>query len=87
MFADRYEAIGKGTDEPTGLRMVLVARIREDTQERLTVWKIVYRPGKGWYSVGQWISKGMWRRFPEKYGVKLTDSKIDQTLLKIARVA
>lgn len=87
MFDQRYEAIGKGVDEPTGLRMVLVARIKSDTEERLTVWKIVYRPGKGWYSVAQWISKGQWRRFPEKYGVKLSDSKTDQALLHHASTA
>jgi hypothetical protein len=67
--------------------MVYVAREKLYQQPRLTVWKLIKRPARGWYSVGQWISKGSWRRFPEKFGVRLSDSKIDQELLRHANAA
>lgn len=84
MVPERWEAIGKG--EEHGLSVVYVAREKTDCEPRITVWKLVQRP-RGWYSVGQWISKGLYRTFPEKLGVKLSDSKIDQRLLHYANEA
>jgi hypothetical protein len=86
-MTDRWETIGTGTDDETGLPVVYVARERVDAAKRLTVWKLVKRPGKGWYSIGQWISLGRFRRFPEKFGVKLSDSITDQTLIAYADAA
>lgn len=87
MIPERWELVGKGRDQETGLPMVLVAREKEDPTLRLTVWKLLKRPNGAWYSVGQWISKGCWRSFPEKNGVKLSDSRIDQILLGYANGA
>lgn len=67
--------------------MVYVAREKIDPVSRLTVWKLLLRDNGSWYSVGQWISKGVFRRFPEPKGVKLSDSQTDQTLLKYALAA
>lgn len=86
MVPERWELVGKGRDIETGLPMVLVAREKEDPRLRMTVWKLLKRPN-GWYSVGQWISKGRWRSFPETNGVKLSDSRIDQILLEFANAA
>lgn len=66
-----------------GRNVCYVAREKHDVVDRLTVWKLVEYPN-AWYSEGQWISKGVYRRFPEKKGVKLSDSRIDQTLLSFA---
>lgn len=86
MVPERWQLVGKGIDEETGLRMALVAREKHDPVVRLTIWKLLKRDGS-WYSVGQWISKGLYREFPEPNGVKLSDSITDQTLLKYANDA
>jgi hypothetical protein len=86
MVPENWALIGKGKDEETGLPMVLVAREKHDPVLRLTIWKLLNRDGS-WYSVGQWISKGLYRRFPEPNGVKLSDSYIDQKLLEYANDA
>lgn len=86
LVPERWEAIGKGTDPESGLPMVFVAREKTDFERRLTVWKLVKRPN-AWYSVGQWISQGRWRRFPETNGVRLSDSRIDQILRSYANEA
>lgn len=86
MVPETWAVYGKGWDRETGLRMAFVVREKRDPVVRITMWKLLYRDG-AWYSVGQWISKGLYRKFPEPNGVKLTDSRIDQMLLKYANDA
>lgn len=81
MVPERWELIGKA--EENGLKVVYVGRIKHDYMDRMTVWKLVKR-ARGWYSVGQWISQGRWRSFPEKNGVKLSGSRTDRILLSYA---
>lgn len=79
LVPERWGLLYRGRDPDTGYPMVLVAREKVDCAARLTVWKLVKRPN-GWHNVGQWISQGRWRGYPEKNGVKLTDSRIDTAL-------
>lgn len=83
MTPECWQLIGRGIDEETGLPMVFVGRETYDVTIRQTIWKLV-KHSKGWSSVGQWISKGTYRKFPETNGVKLSDSITDQTLLRFA---
>lgn len=81
---EAWEFVGRGKDPETDLPMVMVARQKYDGQhDRMTIWKLVQRTN-GWYSVGQFISKGVYRKFPETNGVKLSNSRIDQILLSFA---
>lgn len=82
LVPERWELIGKAVEDE--LPVAYVAREKTDFCQRLTVWKLVLREGS-WYSVGQWISTGRWREFPEKGGVRLSDSRIDRTLLRYAQ--
>lgn len=84
MVPETWGLVGKGVKD--GLPMVRVAREKFDPTPRLTIWTLVKR-ANGWYSVGQWISKGVYREFPEANGVKLSDSYIDQKLLGYATQA
>lgn len=73
-----------GTAEEDGRPVVYVVRHKLDREKRLTVWKLTKFAKRGWRSVGQFISTGRYRDFPERYGVPLTDSRIDRTLLAFA---
>lgn len=76
LVTERWEKVGEGIDADEALPYVLVARIKNDGEQRVTIWKLIQRPN-GWYNLGQYVSKGVFRRYPERRGVKLTDSRID----------
>lgn len=84
LVPERWEAIGRAEEE--GSPVAYIAREKRDFQLRLTVWKLVRREGT-WYSVGQWVSQGCWRRFPEKGGIRLSHSRIDRLLEHYANEA
>lgn len=77
MVPERWALIGKGKKD--GMPMRRVAREFGTTPARLTIWTLVQRPNGAWYSVGQWISRGVYREFEDPQ--KLTDSFTDQRLL------
>lgn len=81
---EAWELLARTTED--GRDVALVARVRHPDHERVTMWKLV-RYADGWRSVGQWISKGCYRKFPEARGVKLSHSRTDQILLKLAEGA
>lgn len=83
LVTERWDRVGEGIDADEGLPFVLVARIKNDGQERVTIWKLIERPN-GWYNLGQYISANLFRRYPEKKGVKLSDSRIDTILREYA---
>ena len=84
LVPERWEAVGVATDK--GDPIVYVAREKHDYEYRMTVWKLVKRVGT-WYSLGQWVSQGRWRQFPEKGGIRLSDSRIDRLLEHYANKA
>lgn len=70
-----------GTTVQDGLPVVYVARRLHEATPRTTVYKLVHFPAKGWRNMGQFLSTGIWRSCPERYGVKLSDSRLDRILL------
>lgn len=80
MVPEQWALIGKGTHKGLPMRKVM----RESTypRSRVTIWTLVQRPNGFWYSMGQWISKGVYREFDRPQ--KLTDSITDQRLLHYA---
>lgn len=84
MYPERWKRVSKKVDPATGMLTVLVTRKRDNCPfDRVTTWKLVLHPN-GWYSEGQFISTGKYRRFPEARGVKLTDSRTDRMLANLA---
>ena len=83
LVPETWHLLTQATDPDTGLPMALVARQKHSVTDRLTVWKLAKRSG-AWYNAAQWVSKGYWRTYPEKNGVKLTDSRIDRMLKQYA---
>lgn len=85
MFTDeKWERVRSAVDAH-GRPVVFIARRRNAGYPRLTIWRLV-KHRNGWYSSGQWISKRVWRNFPESAGkgVKLSDSPTDRRLLALA---
>lgn len=81
---EAWDLMGRGTDKDSGLPMCHVRRTVLGTK-RTTVWRLVQRP-KGWYNVGQIVSTGNgFRPSPERLGKKLSNSRIDLTLLSFAQ--
>lgn len=80
MVPETWALVGKSKRE--GLPTAWVAREKHDPTTRLTIWTLVKKPNGVWYSVGQWISIGRYREFDRPQ--RLTDSYIDQKLLKYA---
>lgn len=77
LVPEEWNRISRTTEN--GRPACVVARQKTDVTQRLTAWKLV-KHGDVWYSEGQWISEGRYRRFPEKRGVRLSDSKLDKIL-------
>lgn len=86
-FTAFYELQSRGTT-PEGLPCAVVAR---ECEGRKTTYFLVQREtnrGPKWFSTGpQQVSNGTVRFFPEKKGVRLTDSRLDRTLNEIASAA
>lgn len=75
---------------PDGEPYVVVRRDRTTAFQRATVWILVKRgTGKGprWYNAGPLVvidSDTRLIKFPEKKGVRLSDSRTDQILIALA---
>lgn len=84
---EKWEYTAKGVED--GCPVVYVAREKYDYATRLTIFKLM-KKNDVWYNVGQWISKGQFRT--HHFGssdakvrpLRLSDSRIDVKLRKIA---
>lgn len=87
LFDQTYKRESKGKT-PEGLPCAVVSR---ECEGRRTVYFLVKRQtkrGPQWFSCGpQQISTGEVRFFPERRGVRLTDSCLDRTLHDLAEAA
>jgi hypothetical protein len=88
LVPEQWEVLGTRTEN--GLRVAYIGRKKTDTEDRITVFKLVRRP-KGWYNFGQWISVGRFRLHhgsdPVTRPLKLSDSRTDRTLRTLAEQA
>lgn len=75
--------MAKGTDPATQLPLAYVAVETIDYRRRICVYKLTKRAGS-WFNIGQFISKGHFRSTPEEHGRKLSDSQLDQILIRYA---
>lgn len=82
---ERWELQGRGIDPETGHECCYVRRTTLRPTPQVCTWRLVNYPGKGWRNVGQFLVhfKGF-RRVPERYGVVLSGSRTDLTLLSFA---
>jgi len=83
---EKWEYTAKGAED--GNPVVYVAREKYDSSTRLTIFKLM-KKNDVWYNMGQWISKGQFRvhhfgASDELRPHRLSDSRIDTTLKKIA---
>lgn len=84
VFSDSYERESTGVT-PEGLACAVVLRQCEGRSTRFFLTERPTKKGPRWFSVGpQQVSNGQVRFFPEKKGVRLTDSKMDRALLGAA---
>lgn len=79
---EEWELLARSIED--GNPVCYVVRVVNADRERVTIWKLV-QYADGWRSVAQWISNGGYRVFPEKRGVKLSDSRIDRILFNYAQ--
>lgn len=87
LYDSTYVQESKGTT-PEGLPCAVISR---ECEGRRTVFFLVKRDtnqGPKWFSTGpQQTSDGKVRFFPERRGVRLTDSRLDRTLHDMAEAA
>lgn len=83
LVSETWELLARSVEDELHVAIVIRVKHYGPMPDKTTMWKLV-RYQDGWRSVGQWISKGCYRKFPERRGVKLSDSLIDQALLKLA---